>query len=411
MQWPKTRWQKAAEAREKLNPAQEEIVYLEGETHWSSAETYSNEQAFKSIAEVQRGVSLIVDSCAEINVDIKDKIQGLGISENVVKPNKINKLLNFEANPFIDINQFRSNIYTDLIIQGDAFIYWDGAYLYNLPACSVEIVADTKTYISHYIFGDTKFKPNEIIHIKEPNASSIYRGASRLDSVSDNIKLLGQMTNFQSTFFKNGTVSNVVLQTENILGAKIKDRIRKEWARRYSANRGGKLPIVLDGNFQIKTLGAETLRELDFEVSISTNQNTILKALGVPNVLLTSGNNANIAPNIQLFYITTVLPLVNRTNIALERFFGYDLKSNTADVLALRPELAQLSGYYSTLVNAGILSRNEARVALRFPEVDTEIGQDLFLPQNIAGSALDESVGGRPTGSDDAVEPENSNEE
>lgn len=406
MQWPRTRWQKAADRREKLNRAQEDILYTEGESHWTTAETYSNQQAFENVPEVQRGVSLIVDSCAEFNTDLKEKVQGLGITTNVVKPNKLNKLVNYEANPYIDINQFRSNIYTDLLIQGDAFLYWDGAYLYNIPACSMEIVADPITFISHYVYGETKFQPNEIIHIKEPNAGSLYRGASRLDSVEDNIKLLSQMTDFQSTFLKNGTVSNIVLQTENILGAKIKDRIRLEWARRYSANKGGKSPIILDGNFSIKTLGSETLKELDFEVSIETNSDAILKALGVPKVLLTSGNNANIAPNTTLFYTNTVLPLVNRVTVALERFFGYDLKPNTQDILAMRPELAQVSGYYSTLVNAGILTRNEARLALRFEEVDTEVGTDLFLPQNIAGSALDPSQGGRPAGSDDAIEVE-----
>jgi len=400
MQFPKTRWAKAAERR-KLNPAQEEIVYLEGDSHYSTARTLTNEQAFANVGEVQRGVSLIVDSCAEINIDIKDKIQGVGVASTIVKPNKLNKLLNFQPNPYIDVNQFRSNIVTDLLIQGDAFIYWDGAYLYNLPAQEVEIVADTVTYISHYNFGNTKFQPNEIIHIKEPNASSMYRGASRLDSVSANISLLDQMTNFQSNFLKNGTVSNIVLKTENVLSPKIKERIRLEWARRYSATRGGKLPLILDGNFEIKTIGSQTLKELDFETSISTNQDAILLALGVPKVLLTSGNNSNINPNTRLFYTSTVLPIVNRTIIALERYFGYDLKANTEDILALRDELAQISGYYSTLVGMGILSRDEAREALRYEPQNTEISEALIVPANIAGSAADPSVGGRPVGSPD----------
>ena len=404
MSWfPKTRWQKASE---KLNPAQDDIVYAEGDQTTSTATTYTNDAAFKSIAEVQRGISLIVDSSAEINFDVKEKIQGLGVTDTQVRPHKVNKLLNFEANPYQDINQFRSQVYTDLVSQGDAFIYWDGAYLYNIPAEDMIIVSDTRTFIDRYEYGTTKFSPNEIIHIREPNPASLYRGASRLDSVSDNITLLDQMTSFQSNFLNNGTVSNIVLQTDNILGPKTKERIRRDWARRYSTNKGGKIPIILDGNFEIKSIGSQTLSELDFETYITTNQDTILKALGVPKVLVTSGNNANIAPNLQLFYITTVLPLVNRVNIALERYFGYDLKPNTADVLALRPELAQLSGYYATLVNAGILARNEARISLRYPPVDTDVGNDLFLPQNIAGSALDPSVGGRPTGSDDAVETE-----
>jgi len=408
MRWPRTRWSKP-KRQEKLNPAQEDIQNDTGSQHWSEANAYSSKLAFQNIPEVQRGVCLIVDSCAEINIDVKKKVNGVGLTESVLKPAKINKLLNYEPNPFQDINQFRSNIITDLILDGDAFIYWDGAHLYNIPANKMEIVSHPRTFIDHYKYGETIFQPNEIIHIKEPNADNMYRGASRLKSVESNIKLIGQMTEFQSTFLKNGTVSNIVLQTESVLSPKIKERILRDWSRKYSANRGGKLPIILDGNFQVKTLGAETMKELDFEASLEINADAVLKALGVPKILLTSGNNANIAPNVHLFYTSTVLPLVNRTIVALERFFGFDLKVNIADVIALRPELAQLSTYYSTLTNAGILSRNEARVALRYPEVDNDIGNNLFLPQNIAGSALDGGVGGRPTGSDSAVEPANQN--
>ena len=50
--------------------------------------------------------------------------------------------------------------------------------------------------------------------------------------------------------------------------------------------------------------------------------------------------------------------------------------------------------YYSTLVNTGIITPNEARVGLGFPSIDGEDG--IRVPQNITGSATDATQGGRP---------------
>ena len=126
-----------------------------------------------------------------------------------------------------------------------------------------------------------------------------------------------------------------------------------------------------------------------------------MKALGVPPILLDTGNNANVTPNLKLFFINTVLPLNNKVIQAIEMYFGYDIKPITQDVLALRPELKDLSNYLSTLTNAGIMKRNEAREEIRLEAVPGMVGEDLILPANIAGSAADVTVGGKPPNSED----------
>ena len=92
----------------------------------------------------------------------------------------------------------------------------------------------------------------------------------------------------------------------------------------------------------------------------------------------------------------TVLPIVNKITQSLELFFGYDIKPNTQETIALRPEMKDQANFLSTMVNAGIMKRNEAREVLRLEEVPGEVGEDLILPANIAGSAADATVGGAP---------------
>jgi hypothetical protein len=110
---------------------------------------------------------------------------------------------------------------------------------------------------------------------------------------------------------------------------------------------------------------------------------------------LQGGNNANISPNLRLFYLETVLPLVRLYNSALERYFGYDLSPVVSTISALQPELKDVASYHSTLVNGGIITPNEAREELRYAKL--EGGDTIRIPANIAGSAANPSIGGRPS--------------
>jgi len=119
--------------------------------------------------------------------------------------------------------------------------------------------------------------------------------------------------------------------------------------------------------------------------------------------MLDSGNNANIRPNMRMYYLETILPIVRKLNFALERFFGFELTEDISNIPALQPELRDQSQYYSALVNTGIISPNEARDKLGFEPVE---GHDVLrVPANIAGSAANPDEGGRP------VEGENENGE
>ena len=135
-------------------------------------------------------------------------------------------------------------------------------------------------------------------------------------------------------------------------------------------------------------------KELDFESSIAAGEKEILKCLGVPPIMLDSGNNANIRPNHRMYYLEAVTPIVRKMNYALERFFGYSITEDVSNIPALQPELRDSAAYYATLVNTGIISPNEAREALNYTEIFG--AGELRVPANIAGSAANPSEGGRP---------------
>jgi HK97 family phage portal protein len=387
------------ETEEKLNPAQ---PYYDHKTEPSREKVVNYERAYEDLEVVNRGVNMIVDDASEIPVLVGGQISGLLSVVKGIKRSRVDLLLNKEPNPYQDISTFRRNLITDYLLDGNIFVYFDGVHLYHLPANKMTIHASDTTYIEKFTFNEQiNYKPSEIIHIKDNSFYSIYRGVSRLKPALRTMVLMRNMRDFQDNFFKNGAVPGLVLKSPNTLSEKIKERMIQSWTARYRPDAGGRRPLILDGGIEIDSVSNVNFKELDFQAAIAENEKIILKALGIPPIMLDSGNNANLRPNMRMYYLETILPIIRKMNFAMERYFGFRLKEDITDIPALQPELRDQSQYYSALVNTGIISPNEARDALSFDPVDGY--DDLRVPANIAGSAANADEGGRPVeeGEDD----------
>jgi HK97 family phage portal protein len=243
-----------------------------------------------------------------------------------------------------------------------------------------------------------RFEPQEIIHVMAENENSIFRGTSKLKPVLNLMELYYYMIKFQRQFFKNNALPGFVLTTDNILSKRVKERLLESWRASYTTIfDGARNPAILDGGLKIDEFSTKSFDQLDFENSIERIQQDMAKALGVPYVLLKSGNNANIDANQKLFYLHTVLPLLNQFCSAFSHFFngGVEIRPDRLSVPALQPDNRTQAVYYSKLVNTGIITPNEAREGLRFPKMENN--DNIRIPQNITGSATDATQGGRPS--------------
>lgn len=380
---------------EKLNPAQQYIADDEGQVQ-STEPIFSYSYYYENLEIVNRAVNMIVDDAAEVNFTLGNDKIGYPVS-TWTKKKSVNTLLNIQPNPYQDLHSFRRNLLMDFVLDGNMFIYFDGAHLYHLPANKVSIEADEDTYISKYIF-DNKldYKPEEIIHVKDNNTRSIYRGVSRLKAARRTMQLMKSMRDFQDNFFKNGAVPGLVIKHPDTLSQRIKDRMTAEWTQKYRPNSGGRKPIILDGGMEIDTISNINFRELDFGPSIESNEKTILKALGISPVLIDSGNNANIRPNHRIYYLETIIPIIKKMSSAYQMFFGFETYEDVAGIPALQPELRDEAQYYTSLVNGGIITPDEAREGMGMEALPDDAGSEIRVPQNIAGSAVDPSQGGKP---------------
>lgn len=378
---------------EKLNPGQRWISYMEPQSPTTEPErTYTF--YYETLEIVNRAINMIIDDTSEINYKVGSEKIGMP-QVTGTKRKTVESLLNVQPNPYQDLNSFRRNLLMDFMLDGNVFIYYDGIHMYHLPAQYVTVIADTKTYIEKFTFqGTIDFKPSEIIHIKDNSSKSIYRGASRLHPAIRTMKLMQQMRDFQDNFFNNGAVPGLVIRSPDVLSQRIKERMKEDWKYSYRPQSGGRNPMILDGGMEVDSISNINFKDLDFTNSIEVNEKIILKAIGIPPVLMDSGNNANLRPNHRLYYLETIIPIIKKFNSAYQMFFGFEIKEDVAGIPALQPELRDEAAFYSTLVNGGILTANEAREGMG--RVPLPGHDDVRIPQNIAGSAADPSVGGKP---------------
>jgi HK97 family phage portal protein len=393
---------------EKLSPAQRTIAQDQGEQPTTQTKLHSVELAFQLVEVVNRCVNLTVDNTAMIDFEVGATLNFTGMAPGMRK-DKLNTLLNTRPNPYMDISNFRRLSLMDFLIDGNMFWYFDGSSLYHLPAANMVVIPDEKTYVNSYEYnfattGDNPltFSPSSIIHIKDNSVTSMYRGDSRIMSAMQSLYGREDMLDFQSSFFKNGTSMGLIIETEQILSARMKERQEREWMVKYNPKKGNGKPVILDAGMKAKATTNTNFKEMAFLESISEAERKVCIALGIPPILIDSGNNANIKPNLELWFYTTLIPMMRKVEAAVEMFFAYDVELTTHRVPALLPDKTAETTRITSLVNNGIITGNEGRAMMKLAAIDEEVMNKIRVPANVAGSATGVAgqEGGRPSGTE-----------
>ena len=77
---------------------------------------------------------MIVDDVADIPFSLGNQVPGTNNIVKNIRRSKVDLLINREPNPFQDINSFKRNLIIDLMIDGNIFIYFDGAHSISLTS-------------------------------------------------------------------------------------------------------------------------------------------------------------------------------------------------------------------------------------------------------------------------------------
>lgn len=343
-----------------------------------------NNNTAMNISAVYRAVEIISDSIAMLPIQVKEK-HGL----EILKDHNLYTIFE-DKNGLLNKYTFIKMLIQSVLLKGNGFALinrnLDGSVksLRFLESCEVNILYNkpkNELYYSVPTITPKRIEPINMIHLIKNSFDGVI-GVSVLTYAARSIKNANNTENSANNFFESGCNLSGILKVNGQLNPQQKQDIRNSWSKAYGT--GGNGLAVLQGNmeYQPVQLSASDSQLLE---SRQFNVQDIARFFGISPVLLgdLSHTSYNTVEAIQqAFLLHTLQPYIV---IVEEEFTKKLLKKQENDLIInldetylLKTDKAATASYFSSLVNNGIITRNEARTALGYGEV--EGGDKLVIP-------------------------------
>lgn len=296
-----------------------------------------------------------------------------------------------QANPYQTGSQFLGTTVLSYLTSGNTYVHAvksgkKAKELYCFPNMVIDVdVDDLLDPIRGYTLQNStlkKFEKDEIQHIKTGNNAPIDRrmeylyGVAPLRAYLESLRTISEGKRQSSKQVKNGGVFGVLSPKNKIDEFGIDQRTQmkeKLWDARHSDDELSRIfPSSISLEWQNIGLPSGELQLLEV---VGASEQDVYRAYHVPlqyhNQKASTSNNQNTAT--RQFIFDAVAPICAVMGEAFTNFLsaGYDFDYIEFDYTQL-PEMAvnmkEVAAYVITLVEAGVLTPNEGRAAVRYGE-------------------------------------------
>jgi len=338
-----------------------------------------------------RGVNLISNSVSQLPIYTK-KRDGKG-KTNIIKNHPTNLIFNDPSNLVDSVTMLR-NIVQNVICKGNAYVYIERAAdgtpvkLRYIPTGDVTLNYTKETnqlyYQCSYIRRGAKILPGDMLHFRLFTWDGV-TGVSIINFAKHQTDLSNTLNEHAKEFFEKGC-NNIsgVLTVQSVLNEKQRTQILNTWNQTYSNGKAGL--AVLQGNMQYQPISinpddAQLLESREFnQADVCQFLNISPAQLGLkgfsPYKSFEDANNELLQ--------RTLMPYIRMIESEFSRKLLKPEEKNLKIILDtaafLRPNKQSESQYYGTLIDKGVLSRNEVREILGFNKVDGDYMDDMVIP-------------------------------
>lgn len=267
--------------------------------------------------------------------------------------------------------------------------------LWWLQSHRMTIIPDPVKFVDHYeympegAFEPVRFTPEEIVHFRFPNPTSMLYGMGPLEAAARSVKLDFYMTDYENNLLENGARPDMLFTTpaDVSLGEDQWDRFLVEMQDRAGGVGNAGTPIALEGDVRAQQLSL-TPREMSYLNSRKVTREKIANDFGIPIPMLTPEdvNKANAVAAEYVYRKYTIFPRCMRSQDTLNRklsarygtdvFLAYDNIVPEDEELSIQRRESNLK--------FGVTTRDEERRAMRMPPLESpDDGSVALIPVNM----------------------------
>ncbi len=312
---------------------------------------------------------------------------------------QFNEVLNLQPYPGVNAYNFWEYMEKQRLGYGNAFAYiqYDEAgnltALVPLDAANVKVYWDDANILDGdrrivYVYYDTvsgrtyTILPEEMLHVKAYSANGIV-GRSALEVLSNTLAGNAEVESALRTSVSNGFSGTIVLSYTSDLSVS-KQKVLQEQVRELLSNADSTI-LPLPAGMSATNISNDIKSYFDTLKNINTQ--AISSFFGIPlfmlNVVGGAGTATFSTTQMTSFYNNTIAPIVAQYALELtiklltkkQRAKGvrFDTRNDVFDFLDASAKASVLCAY----TGAGILTPNEARMSLNYPESDEEAANHL----------------------------------
>lgn len=305
---------------------------------------------------VYRAVSLIATDAARI-----------GVETDVPR---VQSLLETPS-PYMSAFDLRRALTMQMLLYGNAF----AAINRTVVGEPVELIPLTRNSVSLDLSGGTviyktaqygALTPDQVLHLRAPGTSPLW-GDSPVDLCSTSLRLLGAHQEMSIKNYENGANKKLALIHPGKLSTEAMQRMESEFAKRHAGAQNSGRPLVLAEGMKVETISSSAT-DSGIDNARKYSIGDVSRIYGVPASYLSEsvGSSYGTMEWLSRMYVSACLehwlaPWISEIKAKLGATVSFD-----TDEL-MRPSMVETMSALRTGVEAGIITRNEAREELDMP--------------------------------------------
>lgn len=293
-------------------------------------------------------------------------------------------------NPFQSYSSWMYCLLVDLSLLGNSILWYasQSNYLMLLPAETIMLDISRDGRLASYKVAEmqsdggmqkviqTSFSPEDIVHMRRPNPSSLLWGLSPFIPGRKSVLFNRYSQEYLNSFYQKGAMPGFALEMGAEANERVAMRLLRTFENAYTGRKNMRRTLVLPKGVSLKEV-SHTLADQDLATYVNMNREDIINILKVPKHELSLQEAGSLGSEeaktaLKNFWNATLIPLARIVEGELTRFFrrrgqleGTDtfLEFDLSNVDALQEDLAAKADMAVKLLNAG-WSLNEVRTKI-----------------------------------------------